>query len=145
MGVAKKVEKEFAQHLFVNEKLTQKEIAERVGVVEKTISKWIKEGKWEDLKRSMLIVKEEQLTDLYDKLSALNNHIKTTNNNLVSNKDVDTISKLTSSIQRLEVETSIGETIDVGKKVIEFIRQMDLEDAKKVTAYFDMFIKSKMK
>lgn len=144
MGLSKNQEKEYAKILYVNQKLSQKEIAERCGVSEKTISKWIKDGKWEDMKRSMIIVKEEQLSDLYDKLATLNNYIKEFNGNMVSNKDVDTISKLTASIQKLEVETSIGEIIDVAKKIIDFVRQRDLEFAKKLTIYFDLFIQEKM-
>lgn len=145
MGLTKKQEKEFAQILYVNQKLSQKEIAERVNVSEKTISKWIKESGWENLKRSMITVKDEQLSDMYEKLAKLNQNIKDNFDNLVSNKDVDTISKLTSSIQRLEIETSIGETIDVAKKFIDFIRPIDLDFAKKTTSYFDVFIQSKMK
>lgn len=145
MGLTKKQEKDFAKTLFVNEKLSQKEIAERVGVVEKTISKWIKEGEWEKLRRSMIIVKDEQLSDLYEKLSTLNQYIKENQANIVTNKDVDSISKLTSSIQRLEIETSIGETIDVAKNIIEFVRPLDLDFAKKMTSYFDVYIQSKMK
>lgn len=145
MGLSKKQENEFARMLYINEKLSQKEIAERVNVSEKTVGKWINVGGWDKMKRSMITVKDEQLSDMYDKLAKLNQTIKTNQENLVSNKDVDTISKLTAAINRLEVETSIGETIDVAKKLIDFIRPVDLEFAKKVTTYFDTYIQSKMK
>ena len=43
MGLSKLQEKDYAKMLFVSENLSQKEIAERVKVSEKTIGKWIKD------------------------------------------------------------------------------------------------------
>ena len=45
MALKKSQEHEFAKILYVHQNLTQKEIAERVSVTEKTIGKWISDGK----------------------------------------------------------------------------------------------------
>ena len=65
--------------------------------------------------------------------------------NVATSKEADSLLKLSASINRLEVETSIGETVEVAQAVIEFIRQNNLDDAKKMTAWFDLFIQSKLK
>lgn len=77
MAAQKKVEKDLAKILFVNEGATQKEIAERLNVSEKTMGKWVKDGDWEKLKVSMLVTKDNQLTALYRQLENLNTEIST--------------------------------------------------------------------
>ena len=144
MGSKKSKERELAKLLFVSEGLTQKEIAIRCEVTEKTVSRWKEEDSWDKLRRSLLMVKEEQLTDLYSKLEDLNSHIRDTKGNIVDSRDVDAIAKLTSSIKQLEQDTNVGDVISVAKKIIHFIQEDDIEFAQKLTNYFDLFIKSEL-
>ena len=137
--------KEYAQVLYVKENLHQKVIADRVGVTEKTLSKWINEGNWKSLKRSLLTTKQTQITLLYDQLEWQNNEIANRQNKVATTKEADVISKLSASIQKLEVETSLGETVDVGRKFIGFVQGDDLELAKKITAWFDLYIQTLIK
>ncbi|WP_271783879.1 hypothetical protein [Aquimarina algiphila] len=75
MGRSKIREKEHAQILYVNERLTKKEVASRVGVTQKTIGGWAEKGNWDNLRKSLLVTKENQLSMLYDQLEWLNTHI----------------------------------------------------------------------
>ena len=51
--------KDFAKIVYLNEPgITQKELAERVGVSKVTINKWINTEKWEELCSSLLVTKE---------------------------------------------------------------------------------------
>ena len=181
MGTKKIQEKEYAKILYVSENLPQKVIAERTGVNEKTLSKWIEDDGWKKLKRSRLNTKESQLTMFYDQLEWLNTQIRdrpivydipaallkpikvtrpdgavdleypTYNprdfqilvGNVATVKEADTISKITASINRLEVETSIGEIYEVAKKVIDLARRKGLPFAKQVTELFDELIKER--
>lgn len=77
MGSRKQVEKDLAKLLFVNNGISQKEIAERLNVTEKTVSKWVNEEDWETLKVSLLVTKDNQLKSLYSQLQAVNDEIKT--------------------------------------------------------------------
>lgn len=56
---------------------TQKELAEKVGVTEKTVSEWIRDLKLADKKRSLLVTKKSQLINMYNQLEKLNEDIKT--------------------------------------------------------------------
>lgn len=145
MPITKKEERNYAQILYVNENLTAKEIAKRVGVTQKTMGRWLKAGKWDQLRKSMLVTKQKMIVMLYDQLEAINNDIAKRDSPIPTSKEADTISKLTTSIQRLEVEASIGETIEVAKSFIDFVRGYDLELAKDITDHFDSYIQYKMK
>lgn len=183
MARAKQLEKEYAKTLFVNENISQKEIAQRLKITEKTIGKWVKEGNWEALKVSMLTTKDTQLTALYRQLETLNHEITTRPivrdippymlkpiklkdaegnetyefpkykpedypvkiGNVPTAKDADIIAKITNAIKRLETETSVGETVDVAKKIVQFIQAQDMEFARMLTGYFDTYITSIMK
>lgn len=145
MGTRKQVEKDLAKVLFVNDKISQKEIAVRLNVTEKTISKWVKEGDWEKLKKSMLTTKDSQLSMLYDQLDFLNTDILSREFKIATTKEADVISKITSAIKKLETETSIGETIEIAKQLIQFVRTQDVAFANRLTQYCDVFITEKLK
>lgn len=176
------LDKDYARRLFLDGN-TQKEIAQRLGRTEKTIGKWKEEGKWEDLRKSLLVTKDKQLTSLYNQLDRINKEIETRTvvhdvpanllkpvivkdkdgneklelpyynptdfpvkiGNTPTSKEADIISKITNAINRLETETSIGEIVDVAKQIIQFTQSIDLDFAKQLTEYFDLFIKQKMK
>jgi len=161
MGISKKQEREYARILYVSERLTFKDIAERVGVTEKTIGKWADLDNWDKLRKSLLTTRQSQLVHWYNQLEAINEdiayrpekkHPKTGDPipraeriGIPTNAEADTMSKITSNIQKLEVEISLGEYVQVTKKVLEFIQTVDLDAAKLFTKYADEFINSKLK
>lgn len=145
MSVRKAQEKEFAKALYLAGGITQKEIAERVKVTEKTLTKWIKEGKWDGFKKSLLTSKQNQLSFLYDQLEWTNTEISKRDYKVATSKEADAIIKLTSAINKLETETSVGDTVEVARNFIEFVRPQNLELAKQITNLFDVFITAKMK
>ncbi|WP_164126104.1 DDE transposase family protein [Sphingobacterium luzhongxinii] len=137
--------KEYAKTLYVSENSHQKAIAERVGVTEKTIGKWINEGGWKNLKRSLITTKQNQISLLYDQLEHMNCMIADRDVKVATSKEADVIIKLTGAIQKLETETGVGETVEVSKKIISLIQQEDLELAKRVTTYCDVLIQTMIK
>jgi len=144
MGLTKKEEREYARMLYVNERITFKEIASRVFVTEKTVSKWATEDGWDKLRKSLLTTRQSQLVHWYNQLDSINEGIAL-RGGIPTNAEADTMSKTTSNIQKLEIETSIGEYIEVGRKVLTFIQDINLADAKLFKNYFDEFINSKLK
>ena len=175
--------KELAERIYLSDySLTQKEVSEKVGVTEKTISNWIESGKWKDKRNSLLVTKKNQLVNLYQQLEMINEEIKRrkivydvpawllkpikTKNaegseslefpkynesdypvkigNTPTSKEADIISKITSSINKMETETSLGEIIECGIAFLAFIKPHDLEFAKKFSSLYDSFIQSKI-
>lgn len=79
MGLKKSEAEQYAKMLFTDnsQKLSNKEIAERVGVRPNTISNWIKKGNWDKLRQSLMVTRQQMITDLYEQLDLLNTSIKT--------------------------------------------------------------------
>ena len=77
MALRKPQEADYAKVLFINQNLTVKEIAEKVGVTEKTLAKWRIDGGWDKLKRTLLVTKKQQIGMLYEQLEWQNTQIAT--------------------------------------------------------------------
>ena len=139
--------KALAKELFIRTPLNQKEIADRVGVTEKTMSKWVNDPSenWEQLKVTVITTKESELRRLYLQLKEINDHIATREigKRYPSSPEADVISKLSSAINKLEVETNAGQVIDVFMSFNDFIRSSgDIEFAQTLGEYQDKYIRS---
>ena len=139
--------KEWAKELFIKENLTQKAIADRVGVSENSLSKWVIEGNWKALRTSLLVTRSTEIRHLLEQLALLDeqNLLALTDDDPETNPNYDSVIKLAAAIRKLEIQTGIGEMIDTGMALIKFISAEELELAKKLTTYFDLFIESKQK
>lgn len=140
MGLSKTQEKEYAKILYVNEKLTQKEIAERVNVTEKTVGKWIEAGGWNKLRQSLLATKPHNIDLLYQALTVLNESFQ---GSVPTPSQIDSVAKLTASIKNLETDLGLGEIFTVGTNFIQFVRNNSPEKVKEVYNLFDAFIQHK--
>lgn len=145
MGISKAQEREYARILYINERITFKEIAERTGVTEKTISKWAEADNWAKLRKSMLTTRESQLVHWYNQLEALNENIAERDTPIPDSKEADIMVKITSNIKSLETEIGLGEYVEVSRKLLTFIQSVDLDEAKRFKNYIDEFINSKLK
>jgi DNA-binding XRE family transcriptional regulator len=144
--------KDWAKVLYLKENLTQKEIAQKVCVTEKTIGSWIKgnpkngEPGWEQLKSSLIVTKDEELRRIYMQINELNTFIfsREEGQRFANSKEADTLTKLTAAARSLETETSIADVIEVAMQVCNFVKKDNLLKAQEMSSYFDAFIKSKM-
>jgi len=146
MGLKKTEKMEFARMLFLDttQKLSIKEIAERVGVRPNTVSGWIKKHEWEKLRKSLMITRQKMIGDLYDQLEWLNDDIKTRDIKVAEAKEANTIAVISSSIKRLETETSIAEVYEVATAFLDYLKPQDFDLYKKMIPIFDGFINSKL-
>lgn len=138
--------KSWAQTLYLKENLTQQEIADRVGVSRVTVSKWIRDGKWEEHKAGLTITREQQIANLYRQVAEINRAIESRpdGERFANAGEADILSKLSSAIRKMEADAGISDIISVLTQFINFIRPVDLEKAKEVTRLADAFIKSKL-
>lgn len=145
--MAIKDKKDWAKLLFVRENLTQKEISKKVGVTEKTMSSWVNKESWDKLRKSLIVTKEEQLRRFYDQMDELNRNILTREEGkrYSNSKEADTLNKLATAVKKLEMEASIADTIEVSKRFLNWLRQVDFEKAKEVSTLLDAFVKEKLR
>lgn len=141
-----KQKKEWAQLLFTKENLTQKEIADRVGVSRVTINRWAQDCKWEELKVSVTITREEQLKNLYRQLSQMNKAIAEREEmRYPSPGEADTINKLASAIEKMESEVGLSDILSTFKAFLTWLRKFNIEEAQRLVPLFDDFVKTKLK
>lgn len=141
--------KEWAQLLYTQQNITQKEAAERVGVSAVTMNKWVRVGKWDELKVSITITREEQLKSLYRQLTEMNRTIaereSAEGNRYPTSAEADTISKLANAIDKLETETGLNEILSSFKEFLGWLRKFDIPAAQKLVPLFDDFVKTKLR
>ena len=138
--------KEWARTLYLRENLTQQEIAGRVGVSRVTISNWIKSGKWEEHKAGITLTRQEQVNNLYRQVAEINRNIaeRKEGERFASSKEADILGKLSAAISKMEQEVGIADKISVLTDFINWIRELDADKAKDITALADAYIKDKL-
>lgn len=134
--------------MFVKENLTQQEIADKVGASRVSVGRWIKDGKWEELKASLTLTKEEQIQNILRQIAQMNKTIASRKEDegprYATTAEADTIGKLSAAVKKLEGEVGIVEVVSVGIKFSEWIRRIDLDKAKEVGMLWDAFVKEMM-
>jgi DNA-binding XRE family transcriptional regulator len=146
--MAKQTEKRSkAKSLYLTGQYSQKEICELVDVSERSLCKWKDEEEWDSLKTSLLTTRENELRRMYKMLKNLNDSIDECGENKipVNSKQADSVLKLTRAIKNLELETSIADKVEVGSAFINLVRKDDVELAKTITKWFDIFLKTSIK
>ncbi len=135
---------EYAKLLYTTGDYTQKELAARVGVTEKTIKDWIDKGMWKYLRKSLLTSKSDQVRRLYEILSAVTQRIEDSDGGYGDTKMADMMIKYTAAIKNLETETSAGQMFETGMMFIRFVMKSDTALAKEITNLFDAFIQTEL-
>jgi hypothetical protein len=136
--------KEWAQLLYLQNQLTQKEIASKVKTSEKTICQWVKKEHWEKLRKSLLTSKSEILRFLYNVLDKIKTQIED-QDGIGDSKMADMVVKYTASIKSLETETSISVLMEAGMQFHKYMQTIDPVKALDVLNNYDGFIKGKLK
>jgi transcriptional regulator with XRE-family HTH domain len=137
-----------AKILFTREKLEQKLIAKKVGVSEKTISKWVNEFNWRSLRDRLLVGKEEVLNNLYEQISNLNRAIQDKNvgEKYGDTKQADILIKYTASIRNLETELAIADLVESGIRFIKYVQQVGtIEQVMEISELWNQFLQASLK
>jgi DNA-binding XRE family transcriptional regulator len=135
--------KEWAKTLYLKENLTQQEIADKVGVARQTVIRWIQKEKWEELKTSLTLTRQEQIAHLYRQVAEINLSIlqRPEGERFANSKEADILGKLAAAINKMETDVGIKDICEVGTKFADWLRFVDLSKAQNFVALYDQFIK----
>ncbi len=138
--------KNLAEKLYMANELSQKEIAENLDVSEQTICKWVAEGNWAVIRKSLTTSKSQQLALQYEILAYLNKSAKEAieDDDPATNPDYDAIAKVSKSIERLEKDAGIADILQTGIKFIKFTSRENIEEAKIISRWFYLFVQEQM-
>jgi transposase len=144
MSKGKDAEKKIAQALFVHSDMKQKEIADKVRVSEKTIGKWISEGKWEALKAAKNTTREAIISKKYKLLEGLvDNNLQKQEQGTLTTGDIDAEHKLSMSIKSLQNEETLSGYIQAFTPFLKYVQEQDPATGKKLAEYSQSFLLSK--
>ncbi|WP_312310967.1 helix-turn-helix domain-containing protein [Empedobacter brevis] len=108
-NINNKAKKELAEKLFIEDGLTAKEISTMVGISEQTLSRWRKEGNWENKRNEFLAaphkIKEVLMKELKGIASGEGSKI-----------DADALAKVSKVIETLSSRTSVQVIFSVFKE-----------------------------
>lgn len=139
--------KDIAKSLYLNGSYTQEEIADKVDVTRQTVSRWIKDGGWDEVKASISITPSQILSGLNRQIIEINRVIseRDEGERFATVAEADTLAKLASAIKKIEQDVGIADIVDVGIRFTNWLRPLDIEKAKEFSELLDAFIKDQMK
>ena len=138
MGKLENEQRRELARMYYLQGMTQKEIADKIGVSRNTISAWIKEGGWDSFRAAKTITRKELV---YKMLEQINEKLET--------KDwtADEIVKAASAIEKLDKQTNVVTVIEVftayntwlvGRMQVD--KELTPELVKVMNRYQDLFI-----
>lgn len=138
--------KYLAKTLYVREQLDAKMISKRIFVSEKTLSKWVHEGNWKDLRNRLLIGKDEQLRLMYQQLENLNKDIQSSPEGYANSKQADILVKYAAAIRSMETDLAIADLVESGMRFIRYVQKFGtVEQAKNFAEAWNNFIQNEIK
>ena len=127
-----KDKKKLAEQLFVHNDMDGKEVAQQIGVTEKTISNWRTVGHWDNLRSAKTLTKDNLVRNLYEQAYLITERAKEANKTLTS-AETDQLVKIATSIEKLDKKHSLQLVIQVFKNFNNYVKQVDLDFAKVLT------------
>lgn len=133
--------KELAR-MYYMQRMSQKDIAEKVGVSRNTVNAWVKDGQWDSLRAATTITRKE----------LVNKMLKQIDEKLEANVwSADEISKAAAAVEKLDKQTNIITIIEVFSAYNSWlVARMQLDPeltpelVKIMNRYQDIFIGEKL-
>ena len=132
-----------ARTLYLLTEKSQKEICVVVGWTEKTFTEQKQKGKWNELRDTKSLTKQQIISMLHSQTLKLIEAAKD-ENRLLSAREVDSIAKLAASIDKLEKKATLETYIEVFEEYNKWLMSVNMNFAQINNHHQDLFIQSKI-
>jgi predicted DNA-binding protein YlxM (UPF0122 family) len=129
-----------AQNLYLHTDRSAPEIADILNLNRKTIYLWIKNGKWEEMRRTANQAPDMVLNNVYNHIEAINDKISNREDHCPTMQEVSMLSKLL-NMTTIVNKNHVGSYIQAFEELIRFISRKDLDFCKKLTEYADRYVR----
>ena len=138
--------KALAKDIYTLGQFTFEEIAEKVGSTRQTVSKWCREGQWEEIKAGMTVSREQILKGMYSQVNEINKAIQKNEDGkrYATPAQADTLAKLSAAIKKMEMDTGISDLVSAGIRFAEWLRPVDMDKTKEFVRLWDAFLKEQL-
>lgn len=122
-----------ALRMYVHSGLYQQDIAEVLGVSQKTISQWKAADEWDKQKAAVTTTKEKELSRWYAMVAAQNEAIEARGPgaNFPTSSEADALNKMAAAIAKLEADAGLSATVNVFMGFTKWLRDTsDIETTK---------------
>lgn len=137
----KRAEESLAKILYIENGLSAKDIAQQIGVTEKTIGEWVSTGGWVSLRAAYIGTARENITQLQEQINTV---IKGANGRLTASERNE-ITQLADIIGKLDKQHDLRTYVGVCVELLEFVRPINNQDAQAFGQYINNFLTSKAK
>lgn len=138
-----------AQRLYVHSGMLQQDIAELLGVSQKTISQWKQADEWEKQRAAVTTTKEKELSRWYAMVAAQNDAIegrRFQGTAFPTPAEADALNKMAAAIAKLEADAGLSATVNVFMRFTQWLRDTsDIETAKRFAELSNSYIQSLLK
>ena len=131
-----------AYNLYFNTDRTSTEIADILDVNRKTIYLWVKNGKWEEMKRAANVAPGMILLDVYGHIGAINNKIRQRepDDQIPTMEEVEKLRKLLGMVKNIN-KNHIGSYMESFTELVRFISGTDEVLSWKVAEYAKRYVR----
>jgi hypothetical protein len=132
-----------ARTLYLMTEKSQKEICEVVGWTEKTFTEQKQKGNWNEMRDTKSLTKQQIISMLHSQTLKIVEAAKD-ESRLLSAREVDSIAKLASSIDKMEKKATIETYIEVFEEYNRWLMTVNVDFAQRNNQHQDLFIQSKI-
>lgn len=139
--------KDQARNLYFQTGLTQTQIAELVGVSQKTISTWMNDGKWKTLKQTIERAPAVMVEHMISELAEINKNIaaREPGKRFPTSQEVDIRRKILASVAMMQEHQSKSANAEVITNFIHYVRKRSDKDVKLIIPYADKYLQGEVK
>ena len=134
-----------ARDLFFQTGKTQKEIAQIIGVSEKTIYLWMKDGDWKRLRSASRLMPSMIVENFYAQVQELNDDIRSrgTGRRYPTVQEAEVFRKMVMTISRIQKGHTQPEYMEMMQKFLSWLMSQDAGLGQALTPIADKFLKSR--